>query len=61
MTLTDEQKRAFEAAARPLIRWLCENVHPHHYVVVTPSGADLAEGQYSLGQVLDYVKDGTDG
>lgn len=47
----------FETAARPLIKWLCENRHPHHSVIVTPTGAELLEGVVSTGEVLDYVKD----
>lgn len=52
-----EQMKEFEAVARPLIKWLCENMHPHHTVVVTPTGAELLEGKCSTGQILDYVKD----
>lgn len=55
--MTDEQRKEFEAAARPLMKWLCDNVHPHHTAIVTPTGAELLEGQCSTGQVLDYVKD----
>ncbi len=55
--MNDEQRKSFEAAARPLIQWLCENVHPHHTVIVTPTGAELTEGKLVTGQILDYVKD----
>lgn len=54
---TDEQQKSFEEAARPLIKWLCENVHPHHSVIVTPTNAELLECLFSTGQVLDYVCD----
>ena len=52
-----EEQKSFEEAARPLIKWLCENVHPHHSVIVTPTGAELLQSQCSTGQILDYVKD----
>ena len=58
---TAEEKESvqdsFRAAARPLIKWLCENVHPHHTIIVTPTGAELLEGSASTGDVFDYVKD----
>ena len=44
-------------AARPLIKWLNENVHPHHSVIVTSTNAELLEGECSTGPILDYVKD----
>jgi len=48
---------SFQAAARPLIKWLCENVHPHHTIIVTPTGAELLEGSASTGDVFDYIRD----
>lgn len=54
--MTPEQTmKSFEAAARPLIRWLCENQHPHVTVLVTPTTAELLEGQLAI-TVEDYVK-----
>lgn len=44
--MTPDQQESFEAAAKPLIAWLAENVHPHHKVVVTATHAELLEGQY---------------
>jgi hypothetical protein len=54
--LTKEQIDAFEKAARPLIEWLNENCHPHHYVIVEPARAELVEGKCSV-KVEDYIKD----
>jgi hypothetical protein len=53
----NEQQKSFEEAARPLIKWLCENVHAHHSAIVTPTNAELLEGSFSTGQILDYVRD----
>lgn len=36
---------SFEDAARPLIRWLAENAHPHHTAIVTSNRAELLEAQ----------------
>jgi hypothetical protein len=33
---------SFEEAAKPLIKWLAENVHPHHTVIVTSTNAELS-------------------
>ena len=55
--LEEDQEKSFEAAARPLIKWLCENVHPHHTVVVTPTHAELLEGAASTGPIFDYLMD----
>ncbi len=41
----EEKQRSFEDAAKPLIKWLAENVHPHHSVIVTSTHAELLEGQ----------------
>lgn len=50
---TDE----FNAIVRPVIKWLCENCHPHMTVVITPTDAQLLELVDSTGQIMDYVKD----
>ena len=52
-----QQQESFKQAAMPLIQWLCENVDPHHTAVVTPTNAELLEGQCTTGQVMDFVKD----
>ena len=55
--MTPEQKAEFEALAHPLIKWLCENCHPHHTIIITPTNAELLEGECSTGEVLDYLRD----
>ena len=56
MILKEEQRKDFEEAARPLIKWLNDNCHPHVTVVVNPSRAELSEGIYSF-PTEDYIKD----
>lgn len=46
---TEEQDREFREKAGALIKWLCENGHPHMTVIVTPTGAELLEG--SIGHI----------
>jgi hypothetical protein len=55
MTLTDQQRQEFQAAAEPLVKWLNENCHPHVAVVVTPASAELTEGICSvvIGQFIE--------
>lgn len=46
----------FEDAARPLMKWLAENVHPHHTAIVDQSSAELLMGiQRAVTQ--EYIKD----
>lgn len=47
----------FELLVRPLMRYLCENHHPHVTVIITPTDAQLLYGQMSTGQINDYVLD----
>lgn len=46
--MSDDSKKEFEEAAKPLIKFLAQTVHPHHTVVVTATGAELLEGQVSV-------------
>ena len=57
MILTEQQRTEFEDVARPLIKFLCENCHPHVTVIVTPTNAELLEGMCSTGKIMDYVRD----
>lgn len=54
---TENQQKSFEQAARPLIKWLAENVHPHHSVYVTSTHAELLEGSCCTGQITEYLRD----
>jgi len=47
----------FESLARPLIRYLCENHHPHVTIIITPTDAQLLYGHISTGQINDYILD----
>jgi hypothetical protein len=57
MFLTDTQRIEFEKTARPMIKWLNDNCHPHVEVNITPTSARLFEGSFSTGDIFDYVKD----
>ena len=47
----------FEELARPMIKYLCENYHPHVTVIITPTTAELSEGLKSVGYIDDYIRD----
>jgi hypothetical protein len=56
MIITEKQRKEFEELARPR-RFLNDNCHPHVQVIITPTSAELTEGVYSTGEIMDYVKD----
>ena len=56
MILNEDQKKEFEKAVRPLIKWLNDNCHPHVTVVADCSHAELSEGVNSFA-TEDYIKD----
>lgn len=39
-----ENQNSFEEAAKPLIKWMAENAHPHTTTIVTARHAELLEG-----------------
>lgn len=39
-----EEAQTFEQAVKPLMKWLCENTHPHTTAIVTGNVAELVEG-----------------
>ena len=47
----------FEELARPMVKYLCENYHPHITVIITPTSAELFEGLKTIGRVEDYIRD----
>lgn len=47
----------FEEITRPVLKFLCENYHPHVSVIITPTTAVLYEGELSIGEINDYVVD----
>lgn len=52
-----EKIKQFEELVRPVIKWLCENEHPHVKVIITPTGAELLEGPIGTGLIEDYIQD----
>lgn len=55
-TFEEAKLQSFERSAKPLIKWLAENVHPHHTVIVTSTGAELMMGEMSF-PTEEFLKD----
>lgn len=51
-----EQKAQFEALVKPLMKFLCENLHPHVVVIVEPTSAEILEGACAF-QTEEFLKD----
>lgn len=45
---TMENEVTFEEAVKPLMKWLCKNVHPHTTVIVTGTTAEIVVGVNTL-------------
>jgi len=54
--MTNEKQKEFEVLARPLIKFLNDNYHPHVTVIITPDSAELLEGVIAI-QTKDYIRD----
>lgn len=57
MILNEQERKEFDETARPMIKWLCDNCHPHVSVIITNTNAELLEGVASTGEIMDYVHD----
>lgn len=56
MILTKEQIEQLEEAAKPLIKFLAENFHPHVKVIVEDDGAEILEGSATV-KCDEFLKD----
>lgn len=53
--MTDEERKTFEEAARPLIKWMAHNIHPHAKAIVDSIHAELVEG-ICVFKTTEYLK-----
>ena len=56
MKITKEQQEAMLEAAKPLMKWMNENCHPHCKAVVDQVSIQLLEGLATHG-TLEFQKD----
>ena len=54
--MNDAQRKEFEDITRPVIKWMCENIHPHATTIITPTSAELLEGVIAF-TASEYVLD----
>lgn len=54
--MSEEQMKEFETVARPIIKWLNDNCHPHTTIIITPTCAEIMEGVGCL-PTNDYLRD----
>jgi hypothetical protein len=56
MSLTPEQQAEFEAVSKPVIKWLCDNIHPHAIAIIECDGAQLFEGTLGI-RCAEFIQD----
>jgi len=56
MIIDKAKQEEFEKAAEPLIKFLCDNFHPHVTVIVDCDSAQLSEG-ICFRKIDKFVKD----
>ena len=56
MEITEQQREELLEAARPLIRWIAQNCHPHTDAQVDATRVILREGVASHG-TEEYLRD----
>lgn len=56
MNLSKEQVEQLKEAAKPLVKFLNENCHPHVVVHVEPTGAEIFEG-LAVVNIEEFIKD----
>ncbi|MBU9829844.1 hypothetical protein J1779_07855 [Rahnella sp. FC061912-K] len=54
--MSDKKLKEFEEAAKPLIKWLAENEHPHHTAIVSSTHAELLESKMGF-PTEEFIKD----
>lgn len=51
-----KKESEFEKVIRPVMKYLCENHHPHMTIIVTGTDAELLEGVEAM-ETFKYVID----
>jgi len=56
MIMTKEQVEQFREAAKPLVKFLCDNFDPHVTVIVEPSGAEILSSSSTV-KIEEFIRD----
>ena len=54
--MSEEQAKEFERLAREVMKFLCNEGHPHMHVYITCNTAELSEGSVAFS-TNEYIKD----
>ncbi|MDH8702348.1 hypothetical protein M2138_001710 [Dysgonomonadaceae bacterium PH5-43] len=57
MNEKEKQLEELKEAAKPLIKYLCENHHPHVTAIVTPTGVEVLEGVLMVQDITEFIVD----
>lgn len=57
MQENDKKLAELKEAASPLIKYLCENYHPHITVIVTPTSIEVMEGVQAASNITEFIVD----
>lgn len=55
MILKKEQIDEMQEAAKPLVKWLNDNCHPHCKVIVENDRAEIVEGS-AMVKITEFIK-----
>ena len=56
MKMNEHERIAFMDAAKPLIKWLNDNCHPHCVAIVDCNTVEVFEG-IAVGQTDEFIRD----
>jgi len=57
MQENDKKLAELKEAASPLIKYLCENYHPHVTAIVTPTSIEVMEGVQAASNITEFIVD----
>lgn len=52
----NEKQLEFESLAKPLVKFLNDNYHPHVSIIITPDSAEILSGEMAF-HTEEYIKD----
>lgn len=55
--MEEKDLKEFEKVVKPVIKFLSENCNPHVQIIVSQTNAEMVVGQFSTGEITDYLKD----
>jgi len=47
----------FIELTKPLIKWLCDNHHPHAKIIIEPTSAELMYGRLGTDKITEFLND----